>query len=82
MSVFLLMESRYSDKAVDGIRDTVPVGFPEDMKEARVVFRSKQSVDPYPSREATEKDMLKCYELGVKVYPFEFGLDQEGRIIG
>lgn len=81
MTVYLLMESRYAELAVDGIRDTVPSGFPEDMQASRVVFKSKQSVDPFGSREAAEKEMLKCKELGVDVRPFEFGLDEEGRII-
>jgi len=79
--VFLLMESPYDDRAVDAIRDDVPSGFPEDCQWARVVFKGKRSVDPYSSREAAEKDLIRCKELGVDVQVVEKVLNEEGQIV-
>ena len=71
MQTYIVKEGRFSEKAVDGIRDEVPFGFPEDCQWSKVVFRDKGSVDPFSNREAAEKCMLKCKELGIDVMVFD-----------
>ena len=76
MKVYLVQDSPFDPLVMEGIRDTETI---PGAKWSKVVLQSKHITDPFRTREAAEKLMVQCIDLGVPCQVVEVDYESLGQ---